>query len=79
MPPTQFMRQVFGDVFFYMLYFQEPGVADADLGADAGATMRRMLRGLTTEGARDPTRRSSPTTVGASSTACPSRTACPAG
>ena len=50
MPPTQFMRQVMGDAFFYMLYFQEPGVADADLGRDAGATMRRMLCGLTTEG-----------------------------
>ena len=28
------MRQVFGDNFFYILYFQEPGVADADLGRD---------------------------------------------
>jgi pimeloyl-ACP methyl ester carboxylesterase len=47
MPPVQLMRQVFGDSFFYILYFQEPGVADADLGADAGTTMRRMLAGLT--------------------------------
>jgi pimeloyl-ACP methyl ester carboxylesterase len=46
MPPVQLMRQVFGDSFFYILYFQEPGVADADLGADAGLTMRRMLAGL---------------------------------
>jgi pimeloyl-ACP methyl ester carboxylesterase len=46
-PPVQLMRQVFGDSFFYILYFQEPGVADADLGADAGTTMRRMLAGLT--------------------------------
>jgi pimeloyl-ACP methyl ester carboxylesterase len=41
------MRQVFGDAFFYILYFQEPGVADADLGADPAKTMRRMLAGLT--------------------------------
>lgn len=42
-PPTQAFRKVFGDNFFYMLYFQEPGVADADLGADTGTTMRRMF------------------------------------
>jgi pimeloyl-ACP methyl ester carboxylesterase len=46
MPPLQLMRQAFGDNFFYILYFQEPGVADADLGADPAKTMRRMLAGL---------------------------------
>jgi pimeloyl-ACP methyl ester carboxylesterase len=40
------MRALVGDAFFYMLYFQEPGVADADLGADAARTLRRMLAGL---------------------------------
>jgi pimeloyl-ACP methyl ester carboxylesterase len=40
------LKQVFQDQFFYMLYFQEPGVADADLGADAAKTMRRMLAGV---------------------------------
>ena len=35
MPPIELMRQVLGDNFFYILYFQEPGVADAELGADA--------------------------------------------
>ncbi|EUA24778.1 hydrolase, alpha/beta fold family protein [Mycobacterium xenopi 3993] len=24
-PPTQALRKLFGDKFFYMLYFQEPG------------------------------------------------------
>jgi pimeloyl-ACP methyl ester carboxylesterase len=47
MPPVQMMRAVFQDSFFYILYFQEPGVADADLGRDAATTMRRMLAGLT--------------------------------
>jgi pimeloyl-ACP methyl ester carboxylesterase len=47
MGPVTLMRQVFGDTFFYILYFQEPGVADADLGRDPGTTMRRMLAGLT--------------------------------
>lgn len=50
-PPIQIMRAMFADAFFYMVYFQEPGVADADLGADPAATMRRMLAGTTTEGA----------------------------
>jgi pimeloyl-ACP methyl ester carboxylesterase len=41
------MRDALGDSFFYILYFQEPGVADADLGRDVATTMRRMLAGLT--------------------------------
>jgi pimeloyl-ACP methyl ester carboxylesterase len=45
MPPLELMRQVIGDNFFYILYFQEPGVADAELGADPARTMRRMLAG----------------------------------
>ncbi len=47
MKPIEMMRAVFGDSFFYILYFQEPGVADADLGADPAETMTRMLAGLT--------------------------------
>ncbi|GBE67373.1 epoxide hydrolase A [Mycobacterium sp. MFM001] len=45
-PPTQAFRKLFGDNFFYMLYFQEPGVADAELGADPAKTMRRMMSSL---------------------------------
>jgi len=48
MSPLQVMRAVFADTFFYIVYFQEPGVADADLAADPGETMKRMLAGLTT-------------------------------
>ena len=44
-PPTVLFRQLFGDNFFYMLYFQAPGVADADLGRDVATTMRRVLGG----------------------------------
>ena len=43
MPPTKLLRQVLGDSWFYILYFQEPGVADADLGRDPATTMRRLL------------------------------------
>ena len=46
-PPTKAFRAIFGDKFFYMLYFQEPGVADAELGADPRRTITRMLGGLT--------------------------------
>ncbi|HLM64565.1 MAG TPA: alpha/beta hydrolase [Acidimicrobiales bacterium] len=53
MPPTELMRQVFGDAFFYILYFQEPEVADADLGRDPATTMRRMLAGLSGDRAMD--------------------------
>jgi pimeloyl-ACP methyl ester carboxylesterase len=49
MPPTQMMRAIFGDNFFYMLYFQEPGVADAEFAADTGTMLRRMLGGLTAD------------------------------
>jgi len=49
-PPTQALRQTFGDNFFYMLYFQEPGVADAELNGDPARTMRRMMGGLQLSG-----------------------------
>ena len=39
-------RQAFGENFFYILYFQEPGVADAELSGDPARTMRRMMGGL---------------------------------
>jgi pimeloyl-ACP methyl ester carboxylesterase len=45
-PPTHIWRTAFGENFFYILYFQEPGVADADLARDTATTMRRMLGGL---------------------------------
>ena len=46
-PPIQMWRELFGENFFYIMYFQEPGVADADLSRDTATTMRRMLGGLT--------------------------------
>jgi len=43
--PTTRWREKFGDDF-YMLRFQEPGVADAELEADVAATMSGMFAGL---------------------------------
>ena len=45
-PPTRIWRKKFGDNFFYILYFQEPGLADAELNGDPARTMRRMIGGL---------------------------------
>ena len=42
-PPTEGMKQRFGDTFFYQLYFQEPGKAEAELEADVRRTMRMLL------------------------------------
>jgi pimeloyl-ACP methyl ester carboxylesterase len=43
--PTQRWREKFGDDF-YMLRFQEPGRADAEMEADVAATMSGMFAGL---------------------------------
>lgn len=45
-PVTDALRRIFGDSFFYMLYFQQPGVADAEMNADPRRSLRRMLGGM---------------------------------
>ena len=42
-PPIELMRKAFADNFFYMIYFQEPGVAEAELEADVRRSMRLFL------------------------------------
>lgn len=46
MPPTQLFKHLFGEKWFYILYFQEPGVAEAELEADLPRTMRTLLAGV---------------------------------
>jgi epoxide hydrolase A/B len=46
--PIEMFRSIFGENFFYILYFQEPGVADAELDGDPARTLRRMIGGLRT-------------------------------
>jgi pimeloyl-ACP methyl ester carboxylesterase len=41
--PTMGLKAAFGDNFFYILYFQEPGKAEAELEADVNFTMRGLL------------------------------------
>jgi pimeloyl-ACP methyl ester carboxylesterase len=47
--PTAAMRSRIGDAY-YMLYFQEPGVADAELARDLPTTFRKMLFTLSGDG-----------------------------
>jgi pimeloyl-ACP methyl ester carboxylesterase len=47
--PISLMREVYGDGF-YILYFQQPGVADAELSLDPRATFRRMLYAASGDG-----------------------------
>jgi pimeloyl-ACP methyl ester carboxylesterase len=42
-PPIGLMKQMFAGRFFYILYFQEPGVAEAELEADVRRTLRLVL------------------------------------
>lgn len=49
-PTVELLRQLFQGMWFYMLYVQEPGVADAELARDPATTMRRLLAGTS----RDP-------------------------
>jgi pimeloyl-ACP methyl ester carboxylesterase len=51
-PPTQLLKQVFADTFFYILYFQEPGVAEAELETDVRRTMRVLLYAASGDGPR---------------------------
>jgi pimeloyl-ACP methyl ester carboxylesterase len=47
--PTSLMPQT-ADTQFYQLYFQEPGVAEAEFEKDPRLTLRAMLYGLSGEG-----------------------------
>lgn len=42
-PTTQAFRRIFGDKFFYILYYQEVGPADAELNRDPATSMRKLF------------------------------------
>lgn len=54
--PITLFEALFADNFFYMLYFQEPGVADADLGRDPHDTIRRFMSAISADRSVDPFR-----------------------
>ena len=49
MDPVQALDALFADQFFYILYFQQPGVADQDLGRDTRDTLRRFYAAISAE------------------------------
>jgi pimeloyl-ACP methyl ester carboxylesterase len=42
-PATEIMRQLYAGRFHYILHFQEPGVAEAEMDADIPRTLRMMM------------------------------------
>ena len=42
----EFWRRLYADKFFYQLYFQAEGVAEAELEADVGTSLRKIYYGL---------------------------------
>ena len=50
-PPTAGMKAAFGDNFFYILYFQTPGVAEHELQKDVKRSLRMLLYSASGDGA----------------------------
>ena len=48
--PTEAMRELFGDHFFYMLYFQQAEVPERELGEDVRYSLRALFHNLSAEG-----------------------------
>lgn len=49
MPSIEMFRKAYKDRFFYQLYFQEPGVAEAELEADVRTSLRKLYYGISSE------------------------------
>jgi pimeloyl-ACP methyl ester carboxylesterase len=49
-PPTEIFKSIFGDKFFYMLYFQQVGPPEAEFDADPRRYVRTMLYSAGGEG-----------------------------
>ena len=54
MPPTQMFKAMFQNNFFYILYFQEPGVAEEEFESDVRKSMLMFMYGASAEGRADP-------------------------
>lgn len=53
MPPTQLMRKSIGDKFNWLLYFQEPGIAEAELEADVKRSLLLITYALSGDAPSD--------------------------
>ena len=54
MPSVELFRKIFKDRFFYQLYFQEPGVAEAELEADVRRSLRKIYTSIRMENPTGP-------------------------
>ena len=52
--PMKGMKAMFGENFFYILYFQTPGVAEHELYKDVRTTMLKLLYGASGDSGREP-------------------------
>jgi len=60
MPGVELFRKIYKDRFFYQLYFQEPGVAEAELEADVRTSLRKIYYSSSGEGQKVGARIESP-------------------
>jgi len=49
-PFIDVVKQLYKDKFFYQIYFQEPGVAEAELEADVRSSLRKIYYWISGEG-----------------------------
>jgi pimeloyl-ACP methyl ester carboxylesterase len=54
MPSVELFRRIYKDRFFYQLYFQEPGVAEAELEADVRRSLRKIYSSVRVESPTGP-------------------------
>jgi pimeloyl-ACP methyl ester carboxylesterase len=53
MPRIQLLKNLYKDRFFYQLYFQEPGVAEAEFEADLRTALRKIYYQASGDGRKD--------------------------
>jgi pimeloyl-ACP methyl ester carboxylesterase len=64
MPSVEYLRKIYQDRFFYVLYFQDPGVAEAELEADPRTSLRKIYYASSGEAQKARARIESPTGLG---------------
>ena len=63
MKPTEMMKAMAGDRFFYILYFQEPGIAESELDPQVRLLMRKMMSSISGDAKHDAFDRELPKTA----------------
>jgi pimeloyl-ACP methyl ester carboxylesterase len=59
-PRIELFRNIYKDRFFYQIYFQQPGVAEAELEADVRTSLRKIYYGASGEGLKTGSRPKKP-------------------